>query len=400
MPDPKTISLCLSLGSAGHHKNLPETFAQLGILRRAIRYGENVEVFDSDNGRLKPVHRLPGYRLGNRILHAIWRRLPAFAQSTAPMILLSGVADMAVSRWLVSADVFHALAGSALSSVYQAQRLGALTVIDNSFLHPASWEREVTLDCAQIGLDPTRIERFMPPVLIRRLHRQYQACDRIIVYSMAAKRSFDPFPYGSKAVVVVPGVDHRAFTPRKGTRETSTFRVCYVGRIEAPKGLAYLIAAWKQLALANAELVLIGRVFPEMLPLLDDRSVSNIRLTGILSRDAVAACLQESDIFVFPSMNEGMSLAVLEAMSSGVPVIACQATGAEDCIASGETGFLVPGRDIDALAEAILWCYRNREALGPMGHAARTRIEREFTLSDYANRLTLLYTSAVTAGAR
>lgn len=53
-----------------------------------------------------------------------------------------------------------------------------------------------------------------------------------------------------------------------------------------------------------------------------------------------------------------MSLALRQAMSAGLPVIGCQGTAAEDRV-TGETGLLVPPRDTDDLAEAILWCYRN-----------------------------------------
>jgi glycosyltransferase involved in cell wall biosynthesis len=391
----KTVSLTLSLGSAAHHKNLPETFAQRGLLRRAVRYGQSLEIFDSYNGNLRLVRRFASYKLVNRLIWGIWRRLPTFAQTTAPMIAWSGIFDQIVSRWLVPTDVFHGMAGSFLSSLQRARLLGAITVIDNSFLHPASWEREVAKDCASIGLNPRKGERFMPPLLVRRLVRQYEACDRIIIYSSAAKRSFEPFPYASKTVVVRPGVDHQLFAPAGVPRQTATFRVCYVGRIEAPKGLTYLLAAWNQLALPDAELLLVGRILNEMNALLKDCSSAKIRLLGILPREGVAACLQQSDLFVFPSMNEGMSLALLEAMSTGLAVIACQDTGAEDCITSGENGILVPGRNSDALADAILWCYQNRGALISMGRAARTRVEQEFTLSHYVDRLASLYESIV-----
>jgi glycosyltransferase involved in cell wall biosynthesis len=253
-------------------------------------------------------------------------------------------------------------------------------------------------DCAAIGIDSRKSEHFMPAMMLRRLERQYRECDRIIVYSAAAQRTFQAFPYGSKTVVVWPGVDHHTFRPTPAPREGDTFRVCYVGRIEAQKGLHHLLAAWKQLALPEAELLLVGRVPQEMDQLLGDCSSANIRLAGILSHDQVAASLQQSDVFVFPSMIEGMSLALLQAMSVGLPAIGCQNTGSADCIAPGQTGILVPGRNADALADAILWCYRNRDALPLMGRAARARIEQEFTLAHYAERLTRLYESLVGCG--
>ena len=213
-------------------------------------------------------------------------------------------------------------------------------------------------------------------------------------YSSAAQRSFAPFSYASKTIVVRPGVNHDFFAPATISRKTTTFRVCYVGRIEAPKGLAHLLAAWRQLALPEAELLLVGNLMDEMKPLLRDCSSAGIKVAGILSREDVVAALQSSDLFVLPSMNEGLSLAVLEAMSTGLPVIGCADTGAADCITSGENGFLVPGRNTEALADAILWCYKNRDALTRMGRASRARVEQEFTLTHYRQRLITLYESA------
>jgi glycosyltransferase involved in cell wall biosynthesis len=387
------ISVTLSLGSAGHHRSLPEAFGKRGILRLAVRYGRDLEIFEQDGSDLKLVHRFPWYQFGTRVVFGVWRRLPAFAQSSVPMILWSRIVDSIVSRRLVTSDVFHGMSGSFLSSLHRARRLGAAVVIDNSFLHPAGWNREAAVDCKPFGIGAGSAESFIQPVFARMLMRQYEVCDRIIVYSSAAQRSFEPFVYGTKSVVVRPGIDHQYFVPATAPRRQAKFRACYVGRIQAVKGLAYLLAAWKYLALPRAELLLVGRVLDEMNPLLQNCAKAQIKLTGILSADEVAATLQQSDLFIFPSMNEGLPLAVLQAMSAGLPVIACRGSGAEDCITPGENGIVVPGRNADALAEAILLCYRNRKELASMGRAARTRVEHEFTLSHYQDRLVRLYES-------
>jgi alpha-maltose-1-phosphate synthase len=166
-----------------------------------------------------------------------------------------------------------------------------------------------------------------------------------------------------------------------------------VGRVEAAKGLHYLVGAWKRLALNDAELVLAGRVLPEMAGLSTKGLPAGIKLAGILLPEEVAKLHRESDIFVFPSMNEGLSLALLEAMSAGLPVIACNGTGAEDCVTTGKDGLLVPGRNVDAMAGAIRWCYDHPNELRVMGAAARMRIEQHFTISHYHGRLLELYKS-------
>ncbi len=314
------------------------------------------------------------------------------------MLAWSRFADVRTARWLPPSDVFHGLMGVSQPSLERARRLGAVTLIDNPIQHPAVFRREVLADYADAGISLSDAEPVMPVSLIRRCEHQYQLCDKIVVYSSAAQQSFRPFPYASKTVELHPGVDSRIFTPARATRSGQRFRVCYVGRIEAPKGIHRLIQAWKRLSLPDGELVLIGRVMPGMDGLLAEALPARIKLVGILPAEEIARCLQESDLFVFPSVNEGLSLALLEAMSSGLPVVACRGTGAEDCVTPGKEGLLVPGRNTEALADAILWCYEHRRELPAMGQEARSRIEAAFTIPHYEQRVIELYRSV--AGAR
>jgi glycosyltransferase involved in cell wall biosynthesis len=105
----------------------------------------------------------------------------------------------------------------------------------------------------------------------------------------------------------------------------------------------------------------------------------------------VGRCYREANLFVQPSPNEGLAQVLLEAMASGLPVVATDKAGALECVTNGKEGLVVPARDKDALAEAILWCYQHREESREMGKAARRRIEIQFTLEHYNERVVALY---------
>jgi glycosyltransferase involved in cell wall biosynthesis len=233
-------------------------------------------------------------------------------------------------------------------------------------------------------------------MLLRRRDEEFDLCDRIVVPSTVARQSFAALGYAEKTEIVPLGVDADFFLPKSDdTQPSATFRVCYVGRVEAAKGIAYLLRAWKRLALPRAELVLVGEVKDEMKPFLETYLNCNVRTTGVLTPQELTQCYHESSLSVMPSPNEGLAMVLLEAMASGLPVVATDLTGAVDCMESGKEGIIVPARNVDALADAILWCYEHPDDAKAMGQAARARIEREFTLEHYNQRIIRLYRSLV-----
>jgi glycosyltransferase involved in cell wall biosynthesis len=108
-------------------------------------------------------------------------------------------------------------------------------------------------------------------------------------------------------------------------------------------------------------------------------------------RKDVPLILAASDAFALPSLWEGMSNALLEAMAAGKPVVATSVDGAMDQVVPGETGLLVPPRDADALARALLHLARDPRQAQAMGLKGRERVRREFSLSRMTDAYIELY---------
>jgi glycosyltransferase involved in cell wall biosynthesis len=286
-----------------------------------------------------------------------------------------------------------------VASLRTAKQARAATLIEYPNLHPRSWQREVSTECHRFKVPLNACASLLPNRLIQRMEREFVECDKIVVPSTAARRSFESFSYASKATVVAPGVDHELFAPvpSAGYSRPSLFRVCYVGRVELAKGMAYLLQAWKNLNLKNAELLLVGEYRSELKHLLAQYAGSNVRIVGLLSPAEVADCYRSSSLFVFPSVNEGFGMVLLEAMASGLPVIASQGTGADDCVTHGEDGFVVPARNVAALEDTLLWCYQHQDDAKSIGENARSKIEAQFTLAHYNHRVIDLYQSVAPA---
>lgn len=109
------------------------------------------------------------------------------------------------------------------------------------------------------------------------------------------------------------------------------------------------------------------------------------------SRDDVPALLRSLDVFVLPSLAEGISNTIMEAMACGQPVVATDVGGNSELVVDGETGFLVPRADPGAMAEALQQYVHDADIRHAHGQAARRRAEREFSLDVMVDRYQAVY---------
>lgn len=108
-------------------------------------------------------------------------------------------------------------------------------------------------------------------------------------------------------------------------------------------------------------------------------------------RNDVPELLRGLDCFVLPSLAEGISNTILEAMATGLPVIATDVGGNAELIEAGHTGQLVPSEDSEAMAEAIIRLARDRTGAREAGRAGRQRVERYFSLDAMVGQYRALY---------
>jgi glycosyltransferase involved in cell wall biosynthesis len=265
-------------------------------------------------------------------------------------------------------------------------------------MHPRDWQNAVLQECETWGVRPRECQSVFPKALFRRMLDETALADFVVVPSAIAARSFERAGLGAKALVVHAGTDHTFFRPADSIEEGNMFRVCYAGRVELAKGVPYLLQAWKKLALPNAELVLVGQVAPEMGALIREYATPTVRFVGFLPLDRLLEVYRKSDLFAFPSVTEGLARVLVEAMATGLTVVATDCSGADDCVTAGVDGTVIPARDSDAMAEALLWHYQHREATRTMGKAARAKIEAHFTVAHYVERMMHTYRAVVGGG--
>ena len=107
--------------------------------------------------------------------------------------------------------------------------------------------------------------------------------------------------------------------------------------------------------------------------------------------DNVPELLAQASMFVLPSLSEGVSLSLLEAMATGLPVVATRVGGNVEVVEEGQTGFLVPAREPARLAEAIIRLAADPDLACRMGTAGRRRVETTFDVRAMVRAYEALY---------
>jgi colanic acid/amylovoran biosynthesis glycosyltransferase len=163
-------------------------------------------------------------------------------------------------------------------------------------------------------------------------------------------------------------------------------RLLSTGRLVWKKGFDYLLTALSTLARRGVEfearIVGEGELFNVLRFSIEDLGLRDrVRLEGAMTSQQVLEQLQRTDVFVLPSVEEGISNAVLEAMATGVPIVTTNAGGMAEAITDGNEGFVVPVRDVEMLADRIEKLVRDPHLRASMGAIARQRAEREFSIA-------------------
>ncbi len=189
-------------------------------------------------------------------------------------------------------------------------------------------------------------------------------------------------------IPVIPnGVDTTRYTSE--SRNWSSAQIFSAGRIVHQKGHDLGLRALAQLKDFEWEWHIAGDG-PHMASLKSLAQVLGIgeRVTflGWQSREELTRWYHHSNLFLFPSRHEGMPNAVLEAMSSGLPVVATRIAGSEELVLDGVTGLLVNAEDVDSLRDGLSRLIVEEKTRMQMGQASRRRVEEEYSWENVARQ--------------
>lgn len=220
-----------------------------------------------------------------------------------------------------------------------------------------------------------------------RLTAEIEATDIFLAPSKFVKKTLEYSNIPAEKILLCPyGTNFAPVSYEKTVNIRGKLQAIYVGNATAMKGIYYLLQAASRLQ-DKVHLTVVGSY--DNSDHFFDPYFEACTFVGRVPHKSVQEYLNKADVFVFPSLGEGLSLAVLEAMSCGLPCIVSENSGANDAIREGENGFVVKTHSVEEITEKLLWCCDNKEKLSEMGQKA-TETAMEFTWESYAERVTTI----------
>ena len=236
-------------------------------------------------------------------------------------------------------------------------------------------------------LDRSLLDPAAAPFVLKALER----AGAVTAVSRDLARKAEALSPAARVEVVANGVDPRVFLPVEGDRELRRSLgldgravVGFAGELRRKKGLTVLLPALARIAATRpVTLLAAGGVRSDDAGYVElfRRQHPEVHLALLPGRAAgeLAPVYALMDVFVHPSLRDGLPNALLEAMACGRPVVAAEAGGIPDVVRSGRDGLLVPPGDEEALARAIAALLDDRALAESLAASGRERVRRDFT---------------------
>lgn len=287
------------------------------------------------------------------------------------------------------AEAIYAYEDGALESFKKAKKLGLKCIYD---LPIAYWETSRNLLMEEAERLPQWKETlgggiFDSEAKLIRKEQELELADVVVGPGSFVMDSLPEWAKNKKQITAPFGSPETFLKLNKLEDEFDTKRplkILFLGSMGQRKGLGDLFAAMQLLKGENVQLIVLGSLLAPME--FYKKQLPDFKYEPGRPHHEVLKLMRTCDIFCLPSIVEGRALVMQEAMSQGLPIIITPNTGGEDLIKEGETGFLVPIRSPEAIAEKIIWFLNNREKIPAMGKMAQD-VASSYTWEKYGTNI-------------
>lgn len=381
------MKVSISVGGKFHAFYLAEQLQNKGHLLQLITSYPRFEVKKSGvhEDKINSV-------LVKELIQRGYGKLPKIIQKKYnPQFFICDLYDRLAARHLKPCELFVGWSSFSRNTLEMAKDFGAITILERGSSHIEYQRDVIDEEYSNYGLksSPTH------PQIVEKELEEYAIADYISVPSLFAKKSFLEKGFPEKKILHVPyGVDLTQFRSMK--KEDNIFRIIHCGSVTLRKGCHYLLKAFSELNLPNAELWFVGTVNDDMQSFINQYEDERIKYLGSKPQSSLNWYYSQADVFSLLSLEEGLAMVQAQAMASGLPIICTTNTGGEDLIEDGRSGFVIPIRDINALKDKILFFFENRLACKEMGIAAKERVQDTFSWNNYGENIINEYQRVLT----
>ena len=283
-------------------------------------------------------------------------------------------------------DILIGWSGFSKECFLKAQKYKCIKILERGSSHIRFQEQILKEEYSKTGIN----HKIPSKKIIDKEIQEYDLADYICVPSQFVKDSFLKFGINEKKIIKIPyGVDLKEFEILKNLKsKNDKFKIICTGTVCIRKGSHYLIKAFDELALPEAELIFVGPIEKEINEILKKfKNNKNIKFIGKKPQGELKYLYNSSDLFVLNSIEDGFGMVISQAMACGLPVIATENAGGSEIIEDGVDGFIVPVRNNSILKKKISELYFNREKLLEMGTNAYKKSLKDLSWENYGNKM-------------
>jgi len=274
-------------------------------------------------------------------------------------------------RRIPPCDAFVAISGAGLKTGRLVQQRGGKFLCDRGSSHQRYQEQIVSDEYRRWNVD-------LPVSDIRDTLREeeiYATADAITVASTFSRRSFIEQGVPAEKIHSIPyGVRLENFA-KVADPVPDTFEVLFVGAVSLRKGLPYLLQAFARIQHPSKRLRIAGQVPNWMKPIFASLPQEHVEFLGSVPQTELPRIMSTSHVLVLPSIEDGFGMVMGQAMACGCPVLSSTNTGGEDLYTDSVEGFIVPIRDVDAMADRMQRLADDPALQKHMSEAALNRVQ-------------------------
>lgn len=354
-----------------HHFNLARQLQKFNILE-SIHSG--YPMFKLDNEKGIPKNKIKTFPYIEILYQLLIKYFPRINTN-----LLQNISNYShkllsknTARRINSSNILIASARAGLEAGRSIKKKGGIYICDRGSTHIVHQNKILKDEYNRYGI----VFKDINNKKIEREVSEYKEADMISIASKFVQKTFIKHGINKKKLFINPyGVNTKIFSKRK-RNNTNEFVILFVGRIGIRKGIFYLINAFNKLKIINKKLIFVGSIENNIKEKFKQYLSEQIIHIKHVKSSKLASIYSNSDIFVNPALEEGLSLVIPEAMACGCVIIATENTGASDFFKNNHAGFIIKARSEDILREKIYFLYKNEKIRKKMSQNAFNTVKK------------------------